>query len=83
MSDTLTFARADFEGLVADHQELIRLANELEYQLYRLGDGAASEHVLECQQSGGALLGLLRAVLFRHDQQVLPLCDALSQSASN
>jgi hypothetical protein len=67
--------RHDFEFLVRTHQELIRLANELEYQLYRLGEGPTPEHVTECQQAGGALIGMLREVLFRSDQQVLPLLD--------
>jgi hypothetical protein len=73
-----TFARADFEQLLASHQRLIELANGLEYQLYRFGEAPGNERVTECQQAAGALVGLLREVLFRHDQQVLPLLDALS-----
>ena len=74
MSPSLT--RADFERLVAEHEEVIRLANELEYQLYRLGTAQDTEHVTECQQAGGALLGRLRGLLFRHDQQILPFLEA-------
>jgi hypothetical protein len=72
------FARADFEQLLATHQRLIELANDLEYQLYRLGEGPDSGRVAQCQQAAGALVGHLRDVLFRHDQQVLPLLDSLS-----
>jgi len=83
MHPTLMLSRAEFDRLLADHQELIELANELEYQLYRLGEGSGPERVLECQQAGGALLGHLRTVLFRHDQHVLPLCDLLSRPAAD
>jgi hypothetical protein len=75
---TPTLARADFEQLLAAHQRLIELANDLEYQVYRLGEVPGNERVTECQRAAGALVGLLRDVLFRHDQQVLPLLDALS-----
>jgi hypothetical protein len=74
--------RADFDQLLAAHQRLIELANDLEYQLYRLGEVPGNERVTECQQAGGALIGLLRDVLFRHDQQVLPLLDALSRAGN-
>jgi hypothetical protein len=78
MNTAPSVGRADFERLVAEHQELIRLANELEYQLYRLGEVPADERVTDCQQAGGRLLGLLRNVLFRHDQHILPLLDCLT-----
>lgn len=71
--------REDFERLLADHQELIRLANDAEYHLYQLGEVAAGQRVAECQHAVGALVGLLRNVLFRHDQQVLPLLDHASR----
>ncbi len=76
MSSPPPLRRPDFERILADHQELVRLANELEYQLYRLGEAPASERVTECQRAGGALIGLLREVLFRHDQLVLPALEA-------
>jgi hypothetical protein len=69
--------RADFDQLVADHQEVVRLTNELELQLYRLGELADGERVATCQRAGGELIALLRNLLFRHDQQVLPLLDTL------
>jgi hypothetical protein len=69
--------REDFDQLVAEHQRLIHLANDLEYQLYWLGE--SPEHVTACQQAGGALIDLLRHVLFRHDQQVLPVLETLVQ----
>jgi hypothetical protein len=76
-----TLSRADFEQLLAAHQRLIELANEVEYQLYRLGE-VSDPRVAECQQATGSLLGLLRDVLFRHDQQVLPLLDHLAGAGS-
>jgi len=77
MTDVPAMTRADFEQLVAAHQEAIRLANDLEYQLYRLGEDHGEERVVECQQAGGLLLAALRNLLFRHDQQVLPVLDTL------
>jgi hypothetical protein len=73
-----SFSRADFEQLLGEHQRLIELANDLEYQLYRLGEQPGGSPAAACQQAAGALLGRLRDVLFRHDQQVFPLLDALS-----
>jgi hypothetical protein len=67
--------RRDFDQLVAEHQQLIRLANELEFQLYQMGDAPGPEQVAECRQTAGDLISLLRHVLFRHDQQVLPLLE--------
>ena len=77
-----SFARADFEQLLGAHQQLIELANDLEYQLYRLGEPPGDSPAAACQQAAGALLGSLRDVLFRHDQQVLPLLEALSGEGS-
>ena len=76
MSATSTIRREDFELLIDEHRQLIRLANELECQLYRLGEATTADHVSECQQAAGRLLGLLRTHLFRHDQQVLPLVES-------
>jgi hypothetical protein len=70
-------SRTDFEQLLAEHAQTIRLANDLEYHLYRIGAEPAPEHVTACQQAGGALIRHLRTLLFRHDQQVLPLLDSL------
>jgi hypothetical protein len=75
-SSSTKLSRADFEQLLAEHEEVIRLANQLGYQLYRLGAAQDGERVSECQQAGGALIGHLRRVLFRHDQQILPILDA-------
>jgi hypothetical protein len=65
----------EFEELLGQHRWLVRLANDLEYQLYRLGETPGPETVRGCQQAGGALIGVLRDVLYRHDQQVLPLVE--------
>jgi hypothetical protein len=69
--------RRDFEQLVDEHRQLIGLANQLEYQLYRLGGSATPDHVGECQQVAGNLIGVLRNHLFRQDQEVLPVLEAL------
>jgi hemerythrin-like domain-containing protein len=70
-----TISRAEFERLVAEHEQLIGAVNDLEYRLYRLGEGA--DHLTACRQAAGALIGLLRDHLFRQDQQVLPLLDRI------
>jgi hypothetical protein len=41
-----------------------------------LGELPPDERVTACQQAGGALVGLLRNFLYRHDQQVLPVLEA-------
>jgi hemerythrin-like domain-containing protein len=69
-------SRQDFEQLVDEHRQLIDLANQLEYQLYRLGESAMPDHVSDCQQVTGNLIGLLRNHLFRQDQEVLPVVEA-------
>jgi hypothetical protein len=69
--------RADFEALLAEQERLVELCNELEYRLYQLGQDAG-EPATACQQAGGALVGALRDHLFRQDQQVLPVLDALA-----
>jgi hypothetical protein len=79
MSAPPAFSRAEFEQILAAHQQLIELANEVEYQLYRLGELSSDQRVAECQQATGSLLGLLRDVLLQHDQQVLPLLDRLTR----
>ncbi|MBL8797488.1 MAG: hypothetical protein JNM56_26545 [Planctomycetia bacterium] len=78
MNQTPTMPRDDFDELLTQHQELIRLANDLEYQIYRLGEQSELGPVSDCQHAAGALIGLLRIVLFRHDQQVLPVLEALT-----
>jgi hypothetical protein len=75
---TPSFSRTDFEQLLGAHQQLIDLANDLEYHLYRLGEQPDDSPAAACQQAAGGLLGRLRDVLFRHDQQVFPLLDSLS-----
>jgi hemerythrin-like domain-containing protein len=76
MSATSTIRREDLEQLIEEHRQLIRLANELEYQLYRLGEAASADHVSECQHAAGSLIGLLRMHLFRQDQEVLPVLES-------
>ncbi len=76
MTEGTPLARAAFDQLLAGHRELIRLANELEHQLYQMGNPPAPDRAEECRQTAGRLIGLLRQVLFRHDQQVLPLLES-------
>jgi hypothetical protein len=81
MSPT-AFCRDAFDELLAQHQRLIELANELEFHLYSLSAVPPAEPVQACQETAGALLGALRDFLFRQDQQVLPILDALSRPAA-
>jgi hypothetical protein len=78
MSHSSALSRADFEHLLGEQHQLIELSNQLEYHLYRLGELPPNERVTECQQAGGTLIGLLRKVLFRNDQQIFPLLDSLA-----
>lgn len=78
MTAAVPLTPEDFAQLLAEHRQLIHLANELEFSLYRIGDQANTENVQQLQQTAGALIGLLRHVLFRHDQQVLPALEALT-----
>ena len=77
MSATPSMHRQDFEQLVDEHRQLIRLTNELEFQLYRLGEAGTPEHVSACQQAAGNLIGKLRISLVRHDQEVFPVLESL------
>jgi hypothetical protein len=70
-------SRPEFEQLLAEHRQLIRLTNELEYHLYQIGAEPTPERIAACQQAAGALIGQLRSALFRHDQRVLPILEAL------
>lgn len=69
-----------FERVLADSRELVRLANELEYQLHRLGEVTPppQDAVLDCQQCGVVLVRALRGALYRQDQHVLPLLERLA-----
>jgi hypothetical protein len=69
--------REDFEDVLGNHQELIHLANDLEYQLYHLGASPTSEQINECQQAAGALIRTLRQALFHQDQRILPVLESL------
>jgi hemerythrin-like domain-containing protein len=80
MSATPGIRRHRFEQLVDEHRQLVQATNQLEYQLYRLGElggNATAEQVSECQQVAGNLIGLLRAHLFQQDQEVLPMLESL------
>jgi hypothetical protein len=69
-------SRAEFDELVGGHEQLVGAMNELEFQLYQLGQ-ANGGHVADCRQAAGRLIGLLRDLLFRYDQRVLPLLEGL------
>lgn len=69
--------RADFDALLTDHARLIRLANELEYHLHAVGERPDDSPVTECRRAGGVLIGALRELLFRHDQEVLPALESM------
>lgn len=72
------YDRSQFEHLLADHQRMIELINALELKLYSLGEAPEKSPAQECQQAGGLLISQLRSLLFRWDQEVLPLLDALA-----
>ncbi len=71
--------REDFEQLLEEHQRLIELANDVEFSLHALGGGASEENIHALQQSAGTLVSALRSHLFRQDQQVLSVVDALTR----
>lgn len=75
-------SRNEFDALLAEHQQLIELANDLELHLYRLGEEPPDERVAQCQQAAGALIGALRNMLFHQDQTVLPLLEEMAGAAS-
>lgn len=85
MNQQPALTRAAFDQIVAEQQELIRLANELEFQLYRLGEQStpSAAHVADAQQAAGQLIALLRHSLFRQDQQILPLLESLTTPAAS
>jgi hypothetical protein len=81
MSQPIRLLRADFERVLQGRRELIHHINELEYQLYGLGDPCSPERMRACRQAAGALIGLLRDELFHQDQHILPVLEALIADA--
>jgi hemerythrin-like domain-containing protein len=80
MNPGVRLTREGLDRLLSEHRRLIHLTNDLEYHLYRMG--AANEAaVSECQQAAGALIGCLRDHLFRNDQEVFPVLEALLTSS--
>lgn len=78
MKKTTEYDRSQFEHLLDDHQQMIDLINALELKLYSLGEAPDHSPIQECQQAGGLLISQLRNLLFRWDQEVLPLLDSLA-----
>jgi hypothetical protein len=78
MSTVVPFRPADFQQLLEDQQALIELMNDLEYRLYQLGEARPDSPAGEFREAAGALIGRLRRALFRQDQQVLPILQALA-----
>jgi hypothetical protein len=76
MNTSPPISRVDFETLLGQHRQLIELANDLEYQVYRLGELPADERIADCQRAAGSVIGLLREFLFRQDQQIMPLIQS-------
>jgi hypothetical protein len=81
MRPAVSLSRQELDDLLSQHRQVIRLMNDLEYCLYRIGE---SDHPAahECRQAAGALIGCLRDLLFRQDQQVFPLLEVVADSAS-
>lgn len=72
MSTPAPLSPEERDALLADYHHLVGLVNDLEYQVYLLGDLPGHEQLIPCQQAAGALIGRLRPFLFRLDQQVFP-----------
>lgn len=72
MTTPTPLSPADRDALLADYHALVSLMNELELQVYLLGDLPGAERLLPVQQAAGSLIGRMRPFLFRLDQQVLP-----------
>lgn len=72
------FDRSQFARLLDDHQKMIDLINALELKLYHLGEAPDHSPIQECQQAGGLLISQLRNLLFRWDQEVLPLLETIA-----
>jgi len=79
MKPVPSLTREAFDELIREHHALVHLANELELQLYHIGDQhpPSAERIAACQQAAGDLISRLRQTLFRFDQQVYPLLDPL------
>jgi hemerythrin-like domain-containing protein len=75
------FSRDKLDHLLSEHRRLIHLINDLEYRLYQIGE-PAEPAVRECQQAASALIGCLRDLLFRHDQEVFPALESLLSAAA-
>jgi len=76
MKPGLQLTHEEFDFLLSEHRRLLHLTNHLEYCLYQIG-APEDPAVRECQQAAGALIGCLRDLAFRHDQQVFPVLEAL------
>jgi hypothetical protein len=74
-----SFLRADFDQLLAQQERLIGLTNELEYRLHCVAEVPPVEEIQACQQAAGMLISALREFLFRQDQKVLPVLEAMSR----
>jgi hypothetical protein len=77
---TRPLTRAEFDALVEEQQGLIGLVNDLEFRLYCRGGTFTPESVNECRQAAGTLVGAMRSFLYRQDQQVLPVLEAIVDS---
>ena len=78
MKKITEYDRSQFDNLIDDHQKMIDLINALELKLYSLGEAPDHSPIQECQQAGGLLISQLRNLLFRWDQEVLPLLDTFA-----
>jgi hypothetical protein len=76
----MQFSRDKLDHLLAEHRRVVHLMNDLEYHLYQIGE-PAEPAVRECQQAAGALIGCLRDLLFRHDQEVFPALESVLTAA--
>jgi len=72
------FHREQFDLLLKDQLEVVESINQLEYRLYQMGEAPPESPAAECQVAAGVLIGQLRKLLFRWDQEVLPALEAVA-----
>lgn len=80
MTTVPQFHREQFDLLLKEQQELVEAVNQLEYCLYQLGEAPPDSATANCQLAAGALIGQLRKLLFRWDQEVLPTLEAVAET---
>jgi hypothetical protein len=79
MKTVPAFSREQFNLILEEQHQLVEAVNNLELRLYQLGEAPPGSPSAECQVAAGVLIGQLRKLLFRWDQEVLPTLDLLAE----